>query len=56
MKKRARELAAYYGCTAEYSGNLKVMFIRGDNHVDAIIAIKALHPPFMVVEENYRGK
>lgn len=50
MKKKALELAKYYGCTASYSGKDKTMYIHGDNYKECIIAIKALNPSFDVKE------
>lgn len=48
MKKEAKEIAKYYGCTTHYSGKTKTMFVRGDNHAEAIIAIKSLTSRFDV--------
>lgn len=47
-KEQAKDLAKYYGCTTKYSGKKKTMYIYGNNHKDAIVAIKALNPLFTV--------
>lgn len=48
MKEEAKQIAAYYGCKTAYSGKTRTMYVRGDNHKDAIIAIKAINPSFTV--------
>lgn len=50
MKEKAKELAKYYGCTTSYSGNTRTMYVSGNNHKEAIIAIKALNVPFEVTD------
>lgn len=44
MKEDAKQLAAYYKCTVQYSGKTKTMYVHGDEAQAAVGAIRNLIP------------